>query len=189
MRPDHPQVGDLFPLASRALVWCPVYKVNACVPSKNSKKVKSTGGLNNMGTTPFPPGRTDQGWDWRGDKHCSVSHHSHLALMSCRWQMLKQFFSDQGENSINNQSGWNCFCFALNLKNHVEKRRERLPRPCLILKWKQSWRCLVLLLSSLFDIPSHGRFSSGACLIVWIWSCCEWHSSARCLLMVGVNFA
>ena len=24
--PD-PQVGDLFPLASRALVWCPVYKV------------------------------------------------------------------------------------------------------------------------------------------------------------------
>ena len=26
VRPD-PQVGDLFPLASRALVWCPVYKV------------------------------------------------------------------------------------------------------------------------------------------------------------------
>ena len=77
-----------------------------------------------MGTTPFPPGRTDQGWDWRGDKHCSVSHNSHLALMSCRWQMLKQYFSDQGENSFNNQSGWTCF-FS---KNHVEKKaREVAP--------------------------------------------------------------
>ena len=38
--------------------------------------------------------------------------------------MLKEYFSDQGENSFNNQSGWTCF-FS---KNHVEKKaREVAP--------------------------------------------------------------